>query len=156
RGLALPLRDVPPGAGGRCAHRMRPPSGRGAQKPRRVHDGLLGRLQPTRLRRAENQQGRPERGRRSDPRGGEGMTATAARTGEILFGKCVKDGIPTRDPLRESDARRLFGPEDGRISLSDVSIKRDVRDFVLTRYPDGGPNKDRFVFVRKEFSEDGS
>jgi CRISPR-associated protein Csh2 len=77
-------------------------------------------------------------------------------TGEILFVKCVKDGIPNRDPLRESDARRLFGPEDGRISLSDVSIKRDVRDYVLARYPGGGPNKDRFVFVRKEFSEDGS
>lgn len=84
------------------------------------------------------------------------MSATTVHTGEILFIKCVKDGIPNRDPLRESDARRLFGPEDGRISLSDVSIKRDVRDFVLARDPDGGPKKNRFVFVRKEFSEDGS
>jgi CRISPR-associated protein Csh2 len=84
------------------------------------------------------------------------MRETGVRTGEILFVKCVKDGIPNRDPLRESDARRLFGPEDGRISLSDVSIKRDVRDYVLARYPDGGPGRDRFVFVRKEFSEDGS
>jgi CRISPR-associated protein Csh2 len=84
------------------------------------------------------------------------MSTKTIHTGEILFVKCVKDGIPNRDPLRESDARRLFGPEDGRISLSDVSIKRDVRDFVLARYPEGGPNKDRFVFVRKEFSEDGS
>jgi CRISPR-associated protein Csh2 len=84
------------------------------------------------------------------------MSSTSVHTGEILFVKCVKDGIPNRDPLRESDARRLFGPEDGRISLSDVSIKRDVRDFVLARYPDGGPEKNRFVFVRKEFSEDGS
>jgi CRISPR-associated protein Csh2 len=84
------------------------------------------------------------------------MSTTTVHTGEILFIKCVKDGIPNRDPLRESDARRLFGPDDGRISLSDVSIKRDVRDFVLARYPDGGPNKNRFVFVRKEFSEDGS
>src|SRR5438874_12800731 len=78
------------------------------------------------------------------------------RTGEILFVKCVKNGIPNRDPLRESDARRLFGPEDGRISLSDVSIKRDVRDYVLARYPDGGKAKDRFVFVQKKFSEDGT
>src|SRR5947209_20215884 len=78
------------------------------------------------------------------------------RTGELVFVKCVKDGIPNRDPLRDSDARRLFGPDDGRISLSDVSVKRDVRDYVLARYPDGGPGRDRFVFVRKEFSEDGS
>lgn len=76
-------------------------------------------------------------------------------TGEILFVKCVKCGIPNRDPLRDSDARRLFGEDDGSISLSDVSIKRDVRDYVLARYPDGGDDKSRFVFVRKEFSEDG-
>jgi len=77
-----------------------------------------------------------------------------ARTGEILFVKSVKDGIPNRDPLRDSDARRIFGEEDGRISLSDVSIKRDVRDYVLDRYPDGGEDRSMFVFVRKERTED--
>lgn len=77
-------------------------------------------------------------------------------TGEILFVKCVKCGIPNRDPLRDSDARRLFGEDDGRISLSDVSIKRDVRDYVLARFPDGGGDRSRFVFVRKQFSPDGS
>jgi CRISPR-associated protein Csh2 len=78
------------------------------------------------------------------------------KTGELLFVKCVKDGIPNRDPLRDSDARRLFGPEDGRISLSDVSIKRDVRDYILARHPDGGTGKDRFVFVRKQFNPEGT
>ena len=78
------------------------------------------------------------------------------KTGELLFVKCVKDGIPNRDPLRDSDARRLFGPDDGRISLSDVSIKRDVRDFVLARYPEGGEDRRQGVFVRKEFSADGA
>ncbi|MCA9128994.1 MAG: type I CRISPR-associated protein Cas7 [Planctomycetales bacterium] len=73
-----------------------------------------------------------------------------ANSGEILFVKSVKDGIPNRDPLRDSDARRIFGEDDGRISLSDVSIKRDVRDYVLDRYPDGGSDKSNFVFVRKE------
>src|SRR5436190_15106229 len=77
-------------------------------------------------------------------------------TGEILFVKCVKCGIPNRDPLRDSDARRLFGEDDGRISLSDVSVKRDVRDYVLARFPDGGGDRSRFVFVRKQFSPDGS
>jgi CRISPR-associated protein Csh2 len=77
------------------------------------------------------------------------------KTGEILFVKCVKNGIPNRDPLRDSDARRLFGEDDGRISLSDVSIKRDVRDYVLARFPGGGDGKNRFVFVRKELSPDG-
>src|SRR5437764_7545478 len=77
------------------------------------------------------------------------------KTGEILFVKCVKCGIPNRDPLRDSDARRLFGEDDGRISLSDVSIKRDVRDYVLARFPEGGDEKNRFVFVRKEYSDDG-
>lgn len=62
------------------------------------------------------------------------------RSGELLFVKSVKDGIPNRDPLADSDARRLFDEEDGRISLSDVSIKRDVRDFVLAKYPDGARN----------------
>lgn len=83
------------------------------------------------------------------------MSSERARSGEILFVKSVKDGIPNRDPLRDSDARRLFGEDDGRISLSDVSIKRDVRDYVLAQYPDGGPNKNLFVFVRKEFAETG-
>jgi CRISPR-associated protein Csh2 len=76
-----------------------------------------------------------------------------AKTGEILFVKSVKDGIPNRDPLRDSDARRIFGEDDGRISLSDVSIKRDVRDYVIDRYPDGGEDKSNFVFVRKERTE---
>src|SRR5436305_6464478 len=84
------------------------------------------------------------------------MSEKTVKASEILFVKCVKGGIPNRDPLRESDARRLFGPDDGRISLSDVSIKRDVRDYVLARFSDGGEGKDRFVFVRKEFSADGA
>lgn len=79
----------------------------------------------------------------------------AVRSGEVLFIKTVKDGIPNRDPLADSDARRLFGEEDGRISLSDVSVKRDVRDFVLAKYPDGGDAKDKFVFVHEERTADG-
>jgi CRISPR-associated protein Csh2 len=78
------------------------------------------------------------------------------KTGELLFVKCVKDGIPNRDPLRDSDARRIFGPDDGRISLSDVSIKRDVRDFVLARYPAGRADGRLGVFVHKEFTADGT
>jgi len=78
-----------------------------------------------------------------------------ANSGEILFVKSVKDGIPNRDPLNESDARRLFGEADGRISLSDVSIKRDVRDYVLARYPDGGSNKDKFIFIHEQRNEAG-
>lgn len=76
------------------------------------------------------------------------------KTGEILFVKSVKCGIPNRDPLRDSDARRLFGEDDGRISLSDVSIKRDVRDYVLDRFPNGEGN--HFIFVQKKFNADGS
>lgn len=81
--------------------------------------------------------------------------ANGVYSGEILFIKSVKDGIPNRDPLNESDARRVFGEEDGRISLSDVSIKRDVRDYVLARYPDGGEEQNRFIFVREEKNEKG-
>ncbi|MFZ7103599.1 MAG: CRISPR-associated protein [Peptococcaceae bacterium] len=76
-------------------------------------------------------------------------------SGEILFVKSVKDGIPNRDPLNDSDARRIFSEEDGRISLSDVSIKRDVRDYVLAKYEDGGADKDKFIFVREVKSPDG-
>ncbi len=82
------------------------------------------------------------------------MNENRPRTGEILFVKSVKDGIPNRDPLRDSDARRLFGEDDGRISLSDVSLKRDVRDYVLARHSDGGADKTLFVFVRKERTAD--
>lgn len=83
------------------------------------------------------------------------MNTLPVHSGEILFIKCVKDGIPNRDPLRDSDARRIFGEEDGRISLSDVSIKRDVRDYVLARHPNGGEGDDRsmFIFCREERRE---
>jgi CRISPR-associated protein Csh2 len=77
------------------------------------------------------------------------------KNGEILFIKSVKDGIPNRDPLNDSDARRIFSEEDGRISLSDVSIKRDVRDFVLDLYPDGGPGKKNLLFVQERVNEKG-
>ena len=82
------------------------------------------------------------------------MSKTDVKTGEILFVKCVKDGIPNRDPLRDSDARRIFGEEDGRISLSDVSIKRDVRDYIQARFRNGKHNKNMGIFVRKEFTKD--
>ncbi|MBO8165037.1 MAG: type I CRISPR-associated protein Cas7 [Brevibacillus sp.] len=77
------------------------------------------------------------------------------RNGEILFIKSVKDGIPNRDPLNDSDARRLFPEEDGRISLSDVSIKRDVRDFVSSAYENGGPERKHYVFVQQMMNEKG-
>ncbi|MDI6871023.1 MAG: type I CRISPR-associated protein Cas7 [Bacillota bacterium] len=79
----------------------------------------------------------------------------SVRSGEIVFVKCVKDGIPNRDPLNDSDARRIFGEDDGRVSLSDVSIKRDVRDYVSAKYRDGGPDRRRFVYCREERREDG-
>src|SRR5699024_6356275 len=69
----------------------------------------------------------------------------SVNNGELLFVKSVKDGIPNRDPLNDSDARRIFPVEDGRISLSDVSIKRDVRDFVISMYSDGAENNHIFV-----------
>lgn len=74
---------------------------------------------------------------------------------EILFIKSVKDGIPNRDPLNDSDARRLFPEEDGRISLSDVSIKRDVRDFVIDLEQDGGAEQKNYVFVQEKVNDKG-
>jgi len=76
-------------------------------------------------------------------------------SGEILFIKSVKDGIPNRDPLNDSDARRLFPEEDGRISLSDVSIKRDVRDFVIDCERDGGSEKKNYIFVQEKANDKG-
>ncbi|MEI6509654.1 MAG: type I CRISPR-associated protein Cas7 [bacterium] len=77
------------------------------------------------------------------------------KNAEILFVKSVKDGIPNRDPLQDSDARRLFGEDDGRISLSDVSLKRDVRDYILAKYPDGGPGNRFHIWCREERNEKG-
>ena len=76
-------------------------------------------------------------------------------SGEILFIKSVKDGIPNRDPLNDSDARRIFSEEDGRISLSDVSIKRDVRDFVIAFCPDGGKDRQNYIFVQEKINDKG-
>jgi len=77
------------------------------------------------------------------------------KNGELLFVKSVKDGIPNRDPLQDSDVRRLFPEEDGRISLSDVSIKRDVRDYVIDAQPDGGKEKKNYIFVQEKRTEKG-
>lgn len=75
--------------------------------------------------------------------------------GEILYIKSVKDGIPNRDPLQDSDARRLFPEEDGRISLSDVSLKRDVRDFVAALEENGGEDSKNHIFVRQVMNDKG-
>lgn len=77
------------------------------------------------------------------------------KSSEIVFIKSVKDGIPNRDPLNDSDARRLFPEEDGRISLSDVSIKRDVRDFVLACQPQGGAEQKNHIFVQEKINDKG-
>lgn len=76
--------------------------------------------------------------------------------GELIFVKSVKDGIPNRDPLQDSDVRRIFPEEDGRISLTDVSIKRDVRDYVIDAEPDGGKDKKNYIFVQEKLNEKGN
>lgn len=77
------------------------------------------------------------------------------KNGEILFIKSVKDGIPNRDPLQDSDVRRLFPEEDGRISLSDVSIKRDVRDYIIDAELNGGDKQNNYIFVQEKMNEKG-
>ena len=77
----------------------------------------------------------------------------AVHSGEFVFVKSVKDGIPNRDPLSESDARRIFDEADGRISLSDVSMKRDVRDYLLAKFADE-ENHRNHVYVREARTED--
>lgn len=76
--------------------------------------------------------------------------------GEILFVKSVKDGIPNRDPLQDSDVRRIFPEEDGRISLTDVSIKRDVRDYIIDAEPDGGKEKKNYIYIQEKFNDKGN
>ena len=66
-----------------------------------------------------------------------------------------RSGVPNRDPLQDSDVRRLFPEEDGRISLSDVSIKRDVRDYIIDAEPNGGEQKNNFIFVQEKLNEKG-
>lgn len=83
------------------------------------------------------------------------MREMKVNSGEVLFVKSVKDGVPNRDPLNDSDVRRLFPEEDGRISLSDVSLKRDVRDFVIASYPDGGQEQKHHIFVQQRMNEKG-
>ena len=75
------------------------------------------------------------------------------RSGEFVFIKSVKDGIPNRDPLADSNARRIFDEEDGRISLSDVSLKRDVRDYLIARFEDEQHHKNH-VYVQEKRTTD--
>jgi len=81
------------------------------------------------------------------------MENNNARSGEFVFVKSVKDGIPNRDPLADSDARRIFDESDGRISLSDVSLKRDIRDYIIAKF-DSVENHDNHVYVREVRAED--
>lgn len=81
------------------------------------------------------------------------MENSNVRSGEFVFIKSVKDGIPNRDPLADSDARRIFDESDGRISLSDVSLKRDVRDYIIAKF-NGVENHDNHVYVREVRAED--
>jgi CRISPR-associated protein Csh2 len=81
------------------------------------------------------------------------MENNNVHSGELVFIKSVKDGIPNRDPLADSDARRIFDESDGRISLSDVSLKRDIRDYIIAKF-DGMENHDNHVYVREVRAED--
>ena len=81
------------------------------------------------------------------------MENNYACSGEFVFIKSVKDGIPNRDPLADSDARRVFDESDGRISLSDVSLKRDVRDYLIAKF-DGVEDHDNHIYVREVRAED--
>jgi CRISPR-associated protein Csh2 len=76
------------------------------------------------------------------------MENSNVHSGEFVFIKSVKDGIPNRDPLADSDARRIFDESDGRISLSDVSLKRDIRDYILAKF-EGVEDHDNHVYVRE-------
>ena len=77
----------------------------------------------------------------------------SATSGEFVFIKSVKDGIPNRDPLADSNARRIFDEEDGRISLSDVSLKRDVRDYLIAKF-ESEPSHRNHVFVQEKRTAD--
>lgn len=70
-------------------------------------------------------------------------------SGEFVFIKSVKDGIPNRDPLADSNARRIFDEDDGRISLSDVSLKRDIRDYLIAKFEDVATHKNH-VYVQEK------
>jgi CRISPR-associated protein Csh2 len=74
-------------------------------------------------------------------------------SGEFVFIKSVKDGIPNRDPLADSNARRIFDEADGRISLSDVSLKRDIRDYLIAKFEDV-PSHKNYVYVQEKRTED--
>lgn len=78
--------------------------------------------------------------------------ANGVHSGEFVFIKSVKDGIPNRDPLADSNARRIFDEEDGRISLSDVSLKRDVRDYLIAKFEDEQNHKNH-VYVQEKRTE---
>lgn len=77
----------------------------------------------------------------------------SATSGEFVFIKSVKDGIPNRDPLADSNARRIFDEDDGRISLSDVSLKRDVRDYLIAKFENESSHR-HHVFVQEKRTAD--
>ena len=67
---------------------------------------------------------------------------------ELLFVKSVKDGIPNRDPLNDSDARRLFGEDDGRISFPTLALS-GMCGILAKSLSDGGENNNYYIWCRR-------
>jgi len=70
---------------------------------------------------------------------------------EILFVYDVEEGNPNGDPLNENRPR--IDEETGENIVTDVRLKRTVRDYFMEKYSGETPNK---VFVRPAEKEDGT
>lgn len=81
------------------------------------------------------------------------MTAVTNKS-ELLFLYDVKDANPNGDPLDENKPR--IDEETGQNIVTDVRLKRTIRDFFITYKGYNGKNENRDdVFVREVVSEGG-
>ena len=82
---------------------------------------------------------------------------TNINSGDFLGVKVVKDCQPNGDPQRDNDARQILNKE-GIVSISDVSVKRDIRDSVLEEYSNSVAQRHptMSVVVRAERTKDGN
>ncbi len=79
------------------------------------------------------------------------MSETISTRREILFLYEAKDCNPNGDPLDENRPRT--DPETGQVTVTDVRIKRTVRDYLYQRY---GQEPGMDILIRDTFEKDGT
>lgn len=80
------------------------------------------------------------------------MSSIISTRSEILFLYEIENANPNGDPLNENRPR--FDSEDSTVIVSDVRLKRTIRDY-LFEYKGFNGKEEKDIFVRETTYEDG-